>query len=153
MFAVDLRGIGDSQPDTCGVNTFLGAYGSDYFYSANALMLDRPYVGMRTHDLLCVLDWIKDFGYRRIHLIASGWGTIPATFASVLSSAVTQITLKQALKSYADIAESERYRWPLSSIVPGVLTKFDLPECYAALEQKKLTQINPWGADMGRPFE
>jgi dienelactone hydrolase len=147
MFAVDVRGIGDSRPDTCGVNTFLGSYGSDYFYAAHAIMLDRPYVGMKTHDLLCVLDWIKDLGYANIHLAAKGWGAIPATFAAVLSPHVTQVTFKHALTSYADIAESERYRWPLSSFVPGILAKCDLPECYRALEAKNLTQIEPWGAE------
>lgn len=148
FFAVDLRGIGDSRPDTCGINTYLSPYGSDYFYSAHALMLDRPYPGLRTHDLLTVLDWIKDLGYAEIHLAAKGWGTIPATFAAVLSDVPTQVTLKNALTSYTDVAEAERYSWPLSSFVPGILEHCDLPDCYAALDGKKLRQIEPWGADM-----
>ena len=59
---------------------------------------------------------------------------------------MTQVTLKNALTSYSDVAESEEYRWPLSSFVPGVLEKFDLPDCYRALAAKKLRQIEPWGA-------
>jgi len=151
LFAVDVRGIGDSQPDTCGENTFLSPYGSDYFYAAHAIMLDRPYAGMKTHDLLSVLDWIKDLGYSRIHLVAAGWGAIPATFAAVLSPAVTQVTLKHALTSYAAIAETERYRWPLSTFVPGILAYSDLPDCYRALNAKQLRQIDPWGPEMGKP--
>lgn len=147
-FAVDVRGIGDSQPDTCGTNTFLGSYGSDFFYSAHAIMLDRPYVGMKTHDVLCVLDWIKDLGYARIHLVANGWGAIPATFAAVLSPHVAQVTLKHALTSYGDIAETERYHWPLSLFAPGMLAKCDLSDCYRALEAKQLKQIEPWGPNM-----
>lgn len=150
FFAVDLRGIGDSQPDTCGTNTFFSPYGSDYFYAAHSLMLDRPYAGQRTHDLLTVLDWVKDFGYAGIHLAANGWGAVPATFAGVLSDAVTQITLKHALTSYSDVAETERYRWPLSSLVPGILQLCDLPDCYRALAAKQLRQIDPWGPDMGQ---
>lgn len=146
VFAVDVRGIGDSRPDTCGVNTFLSPYGSDYFYAAHAIMLDRPYPGMRTHDLLYVLDWLKDLGYAGIHLAAKGWGAIPATFAAVLSDVVTRVTLKQALASYADVAETERYGWPLSSFVPGILQHCDLPDCYRALEAKGLRQIDPAGA-------
>lgn len=148
FFAVDVRGIGDSRPDTCGINTFLSPYGSDYFYSSHAIMLDRPYPGLRTHDVLTVLDWIKDLGYADIHLVANGWGAIPATFAAVLSDAVTQVTLKHALTSYALVAETERYTWPLSSFVPGILQHCDLPDCYAALEHKKLRQIEPWNAEM-----
>jgi hypothetical protein len=35
----------------------------------------------------------------------------------------------------------EHYSWPLSSFVPGVLEKFDLPDCYQALKRKKLRHI------------
>lgn len=146
LFAVDLRGIGDSRPDTCGANTFLTPYGSDYFYASHAIMLDRPISGMRTHDLLTVLDWIKSLGYADIHVAARGWGAIPATFAAVLSPAVTRVTLKHALTSYAEVAETDRYHWPLSAFVPGILSQCDLPDCYAALEAKQLKQIEPESA-------
>ena len=45
-----------------------------------------------------------------------------------------------------DIAETENYRWPLSTLLPGVLPEFDLPDCYRALEAKNLRQLEPWGA-------
>lgn len=146
LFTCDVRGIGESRPNTCGRDTFLSAYGSDYFYAIHAIMLDYPYVGQKTHDLLCVLDWLNATGHDKVHLAAKGWGTLPATFAAMLSDVVVQVTLKNALTSYADIAESQTYRWPLSTLLPGVLEKFDLPECYRALETKKLRQIEPWGA-------
>jgi hypothetical protein len=107
-------------------------------------MLDRPYVGQKTRDLLAVLEWLADAGHRSIHLAARGWGALPATFAAVLSPRVTQVTLKHALSSYADVAETEVYRWPLSALVPGVLRSWDLPDCYRDLERtKKLKQIEP----------
>ena len=60
-----------------------------------------------------------------------------------------QVTLKNALTSYSDVAESEEYRWPLSALLPGVLRKFDLPDCRRALEAKGLRLIEPWGASAG----
>jgi dienelactone hydrolase len=57
FFTCDVRGVGESQPDTCGENQFLRPYGSDYFYAGHSLMLDRPYVGLKTFDLLRVLEW------------------------------------------------------------------------------------------------
>jgi hypothetical protein len=92
-----VRGIGESRPDTAGENQFLVPYGSDYFYAIHALMLGRPYVGQKTHDVLRVLDWLKSFGRKDVHLVARGWGTIPATFAALLSEVVSQVTLKHAL--------------------------------------------------------
>ena len=49
-----------------------------------------------------------------------------------------QVTLKDALKSFQEIAESETYSWPLSAFVPDVLLHFDLPDCHEALKGKKL---------------
>lgn len=148
FYACDVRGIGDSRPDTCGSDQFLSPYGSDYFYAAHSIMIDRPYVGQKTLDVLRVLEWIHQFGHREIHVAALGWGAIPAAFASLLSPHATQVTLQRGLSSYAAVAESEHYRWPLSCFVPGVLAKFDLPDCYRELEQhKKLKQIDPRGAE------
>ena len=133
-------------PDTCGADTFLQPYGADYFYAAHALMLDRPCPAQRVHDVLSVIDWLASNGHTEVHLVARGWGAIPATFAAVLSDAVSQVTLKHALTSYAEVAEAEQYDWPLSALMPGVLKTFDLPDCYAALSAKDLRQIEPVGA-------
>jgi dienelactone hydrolase len=134
IYACDLRGIGESRPNTCGgPEMFLNPYGSDYFYAAHGLMLDRPLVGQRTYDLLRVLTWIGSFGHPQVEVISSGWGTIPATFAAMLTPQVTRITLHQSLSSYADVIRETAEDWPLSLFVPGVLHDFDLPDCYAAL--------------------
>jgi hypothetical protein len=59
---------------------------------------------------------------------------------------VKQVTLKHALTAYATLAETEHYHWPLSTLLPGGLQHFDLPDCYQALDGKQLRQIEPWGA-------
>jgi hypothetical protein len=149
LFTCDVRGIGESLPDTCGSHTFDEPYGCDFFYAIHSLMLDRPYLGRKTLDVLRVLEWLAHCGYDNVHLVATGWGALPATFAAILSSRVKQVTLKHALTSYADVAESEDYRWPLSTLLPNVLAHFDLPDCYQALQAKRLRQIEPWGALAG----
>lgn len=147
FYTVDVRGIGESRPDTCDENSFFDLYGSDYFYAIDSIMLDRPYIGQRTHDVLRVLDWLSGIGYDEIHLVGKGWGALPATFAAVLSDRVKQVTLKNALTSYQEIAVSQDYAWPLATLVPNALASFDLPDCYQALQSKNLRQIEPWGAD------
>lgn len=141
VYAVDVRGIGDSRPDTCGTNQFLTPYGSDYFYAAHSIMLGDSYPAQRAFDVLRVLQWLKSVGRTEIHLAASGWGTIPATLAAVLADDVKHVTLKGALSSWSDIAETEHYTWPVSSFIPGVLKSFDLPDCYRSLAMKDLRQI------------
>ncbi len=149
IYACDPRGIGESQPIlSTPANPAKG--GTDYLHAGYGLLFDYPMAGQRTHDLLRVLDWMASYGHEEVHLVARGWGAIPGTFAAVLHKLVTQVTLKHALKSYADVAEAERYQWPSSAIVPSVLKSFDLPDCYRELEKKQLRQIEPTSA-MGVP--
>jgi dienelactone hydrolase len=84
VYACDVRGVGESKPNTCA-DDFFGAYGNDYFYSAHSIMLNSTYTGQKTYDLLRIIDWLRSCGHEEIHLVAKGWGTIPATFAAVLS--------------------------------------------------------------------
>jgi dienelactone hydrolase len=146
LYTCDARGVGDSEPQTTSVND-RGEYSTDYFYSSHATMLDYPYVGQRTFDVLRVLDWLNAWGHGHIHLAARGYGALPATFAALLSPQVARVTLKHALTSYADVAGAKDYRWPLSALLPGVLARFDLPDCYRELKKKNLRIVEPWGAD------
>jgi hypothetical protein len=93
-----------------------------------------------------VLQWLGSVGHTEVHLAGLGWGALPATFAAVLSDSVKQVTLKGALSSYTEVAESEHYEWPLSTLLPDVLKHFDLPDCYAELSTKGLMQIDLKGA-------
>ena len=65
-----------------------------------------------------------------MHLAGKGWGALAAAFAAVLHDRVTHVTLKQGLKSFAEVAESETYNWPLSALPPNILARFDLTDCY-----------------------
>ena len=145
FYACDVRGIGDCEPQTTSVDD-RGEYSTDYFYSSHAMMLDYPYVGQRTFDVLRVLDWLKASGYEEVHVAGRGHGALPAAFAALLTPHVTRVTLKNALTSYAAVAEARDYRWPLSTLLPGVLTRFDLPDCYRELQKKNLELLEPWGA-------
>jgi cephalosporin-C deacetylase-like acetyl esterase len=145
FYACDVRGVGDSEPQTTSLND-RGEYSTDYFYSSHALMLDYPYLGQRTFDVLRVLDWLNAWGYEHVHLAARGYGALPSTFAALLSAHVVQVTLKNALSSYTDVAEAKDYSWPLSALPAGVLTSFDLPDCYRELRKKNLKLLEPWGA-------
>lgn len=145
VYACDVRGTGESRPNTCG-DDFFGSYGNDYFYAAYNIMLNSTYTGQKTFDLMRIIDWLKSCGHTEIHLVGKGWGAIPATFAAVLSDSVKRVTLKNALSSYSDIAENAEFNWPLSTLIPGVLKQFDLPDCYEALQSKGLTQVDMAGA-------
>ena len=147
MIAMDVRGVGESQPNTCAPNSFDSPYGCDYFYAIHSIMLDRPYVGQKVHDVLSVLDWLTLYGYQQVHLVGRGRGAIIAAMAGVLAPTVTQVTLKKTLASYHAVATTEDYTWPLSSLPMDVLKSFDLPDCYRELiATKQLSLIDPLDA-------
>lgn len=149
VYACDVRGIGDSQPNTCGSNQFNSVYGSHYFYAAHGLMLDRPLLGQRVFDVLRVIEWLLNAGHEEVHLAGRGWGALPAAFAALLSGPVKRVTLKNALNSYAEVAADADYQWPSALLLPDVLKHFDLPEVYAALATKHLNNVEPWGTKDG----
>ena len=149
FYACDVRGIGDSQPDTCGPDQFLKPYGSHYFYAAHGVMLDQPLLGRRAFDVMRVLQWLASIGHQEVHLAGAGWGALPATFAALLQDSVSKVTLKHALTSFTDVAGTEDYNWPFAALPPNVLRHFDLPQCYGSLKGKGLTSIEPWSATQG----
>jgi hypothetical protein len=145
----DVRGIGESTPQTTSLNNS-DEYNTDYFYASHGLLIDYPYIGQRTFDVLRVLDWLAAWNYDQVHLAARGQGAAPAAFAALISPHVRRVTLKHPPASYAEIAESPAYNWPLSALPPGVLAGFDLPDCYRVLKAKDLRLLEPLGAS-GRP--
>ena len=143
FYACDVRGSGESQPDTCGENSFLAPYGSDYFCAIHSLMLDDPYPAQKARDVIQVIRWLEAQGHTRIHLIAQRRGSIPASIAALLSPSIQKLTLKNALPSFQSIAESEDYDWPLSSFIPNVLKHYDLPDIYAAIRGDRELEFIP----------
>ena len=133
FYAVDPRGVGETEPNTVGPGEFPDPYGSDYMYSAHGLMCGTPVLGLRVRDLLRVLDWLAALHAGPLHLVALGHGTVPAALAAVLHDRVGTVTLEQPPPSWTEIARDPRYDLPLSLLPPGVLERFDMPDVWAEL--------------------
>ncbi len=143
FFACDYRGIGESRPDTCRPDSFFYYYGSDYHYSSCASMLGESMVQWRVYDVLCTLDWMEIFHYDEVHLAARGGGAIIGALAALLDDRVRRVTLINAPVSYSGMAETQMQQYAISSMLPGVLKQFDLPDVYQALAAKNLQMIDP----------
>ena len=149
FYACDVRGIGESQPNTCGADQFLKPYGSHYFYAAHGLMLDRPLLGQRVFDVLRVIQALRAAGHQEVHLAGRGWGALTAALAALFATDVKQVTLKNALSSFQEIAVDAEYQWPYAVMLPGVLGRWDVPECYQELKSKGLVSSHPWSSKDG----
>src|SRR5688572_4106153 len=94
LFACDVRGVGESYPIVSNRDP-ASYYGAPYFHAACGLMFGYSVPAQRTFDILRLVDWLGASGHEEVHLVGSGFGAIPATFAAVLHDTVKQVTLKQ----------------------------------------------------------
>ncbi len=150
-WALDVRGIGEMTARTQrdSGDDFFHNYRSDYMYADHGLMLNEPYSGRRVHDVLRALDLFQWHGYRDIHLVGRGLGAVWAAFAAVIHPVVGRVTLHNALLSYHELTQDDRYAWPLSAMVFGILRHFDLSDCLRELAAtRQLTLVNPWNSRM-----
>ena len=132
VYTCDVRGIGESLPNTCGPKGFDDSYGCDYFYAIHGLMLDRPYLGQKVLDVLRVIDWLANHDQTPIELVGFGDGATIATFAAMFRPTVVKVRLRDPLESYEstiDDPDAADDGLPLSMILPNVLKEFDLPRC------------------------
>lgn len=145
FFVIDPRGIGESKPHTCGSESFMIAYGADYLYAATGEMLGESLLGRRVFDVMRSLDFLYAQGAKRIRLTGRGVGAVTAAFAGLLHPARPDVVLLDYLPSYDFLMAADIARWPLSSLLRGVLRHFDLPDVHRALG-KRLTLGKPWDA-------
>jgi len=148
LFALDVRGMGQTMALTCADDNFFAPYGSDYFYASYAHMFGKPYLGRRVHDLMVTLNLLQDEGCREIHLMGRGLGALTAVFAGLLHPLVKKVSFINTLLSYFELTQAPVQSWPFSSMAYGILSYFDLPDCYRALAKKHLKIISPWNSQM-----
>ncbi|MCP5550354.1 MAG: prolyl oligopeptidase family serine peptidase [Akkermansiaceae bacterium] len=136
VFACDVRGVGESLPGTTPDPNPHSYYGADYFYAAYANMLNRPLLGGRTFDVLRVLDFLAEHGWKSVSVAAKGRGALPAGLAALLDERIVRLRLADRLESWHAVATEENYDLALPQMLPGVLSTWDLPDVWAALEPK-----------------
>jgi dienelactone hydrolase len=147
LYALDVRGLGESMPESHGSAGFFQPYGMDYMMHGHAILLGESYLGRRVHDLLSVMDLLTANGAETVHLYGRGQGALIALFACLLHDAAGALTLKHAPLSYRGWTAAPLVLWPSANFLRGVLKWLDLPDCYRLLGDR-LHMIDPWGADM-----
>jgi len=147
LFALDVRGLGESLPEEHRDN-FFNVYGMDYMFHAYGAMLGQSYLGRRVYDLLCVLDLLTHEGAEKIHLYGRGQGVILALLGALFHDQVASVTVKDAPRSFLEWTQTPYVTWPATNFVRGILRVCDLADVIAALGSR-LTVIDHWGPRMG----
>ncbi|MBN2295220.1 MAG: acetylxylan esterase [Pirellulales bacterium] len=150
VLAVDLRGYGET------VKTGKPKYSPNFAPNCPnlflAYMLGKPYLAMRTEDILVSARLLRDMqadgGSNNVHLISVG-ATGPASIhaAALEPELFASVTLQKCLRSWADVVNTPTARLQLENAVHGALKKYDLPDLLATLPAEKLKVIEPLDAE------
>lgn len=147
LAVIDPRGLGQTRAGSCHTHDFFCPYGSDFLYASTMDMLGESMLGRRVHDVCRTLDFLLAGGARDLRLIGRGMGAVIVAFVGLLHPSKPRVEIFNYLPSYQMLAESPIYKWPLSSLLRGVLLHFDLPDVYRSLG-KRLKKTAPWNAMM-----
>jgi hypothetical protein len=151
-FFLEPRGCGESIPLGCKSKSYFHPYNSDYMYGGWGLMTGKSYLGQKVFDITSVLCLLHAHGYKRIHLVGQGIGSIAVAFSALLSDHVTCVTLINYLRSYHELTQVPAFLWPLSHFPRGILKYCDLPDIYEYIrKEKQLILKTPWDCLM-RPL-
>jgi cephalosporin-C deacetylase-like acetyl esterase len=141
VLALDLRGLGETSPAPLPAK--MPYFGVDFKESFLAQLLNRPLLGQRVLDVLSVL---RSAGRDEVHIVGVGLAAPVALHAAALQPSIKQVTLERGLISWSNVAHMPVSYNQLSSVVPGVLKVYDLPDLAATLAPRPLTIRAPLDA-------
>jgi len=128
---VDLRGWGETTPDTPKKEKFSW----EEFFAWRAIEFGRPLLGMRVGDFFAVVR--KTAGeYKKVYAVGLGTAGLVALHAAALDSGLAGVATVGAPPSYQDVMEHLHSTVPVSSLVWGALTRYDLPGLAAAIHPR-----------------
>jgi hypothetical protein len=131
VLIVDLRGLGETAP-----TAKMAYFGVDFKESFLALHLNRPLLGQRVLDVLTI---VRAAGRDEVQMVGAGLCGLVALHAAALEPSIRQVTLERSLVSWSNVAHTPVSENQLSTVVPGVLKVYDLPELAATLAPRALT--------------
>ncbi len=138
IFAVDLRGTGETSP---------GMEGKFWDFLAG-----RPIFGQRVADIRTAIQYVSrsDEDGRGIYVWAKGISAIYAALAATLEDSITGMVLEEPLLTFEQVVTTKVPAYRHEIILPGVLEEFDLPQVYQSLCPMKVALINPLAGDKSR---
>jgi dienelactone hydrolase len=147
VLSLDLRGLGATSPSPPGAKP--SSFGVDSKHSFLSIHLNRPLLGQRVLDVLAVLrePAVAASAKRGVHLYGEGVAGLAALHAAALIERKdVETTLDGSLASWQSIFDVPVTYNQLSSIVPGAMKTYDLPDLAATLAPRKLTIRGPLDA-------
>ncbi len=135
VFAVDLRGMGETAP---------GEEAKFWGFLAG-----RHILAQRVSDVLSILSWLSrpEAGADNVHIWAQGTCALCAALATALDDTVAGLILEEPLLCFESVVAVTAPAYRHKTMVPGMLENFDLPQVYQSLHPRRVTLLNPLRGD------
>jgi dienelactone hydrolase len=153
VLSIDVRGIGETDPSLPLLLTpytgFLRSQARRDNLAINSPSLKRTMLGMRTFDVLKVIDYIKsreDLNRQSIVLVGEGLGGLWSLLAASYHSDADAVVCIGTLPSYKLLLNSQYYNVWNYFWVPGALRDFDIPDLSRLVAPRRHLWINPVNA-------
>ena len=143
VFLCDVSGTGETTDDPEFNDKKY--YNKEYRNAMLALHIGLPMVGIRTEDILALLDFIvsvPEYKNVAVEINATGISTIAAIHAALFCSQITQLNLYDGISSYKTILEDPTEKNWYSYVTEGVLKYYDLPDLIQIIGKDKFHFIN-----------
>jgi cephalosporin-C deacetylase-like acetyl esterase len=141
VLGVDLRGWGETTCTKAKQENFSW----DEFVAWRAIEMGRPLLGMRVRDLLAAARPMAP-RYRKIYVVGIRAAGLVALHAAALDHSIAGVATYQTLDSYQDVIDHLRHAEPVSSLVFGALTRYDLPELAQRIGPRPAIAVDPFDA-------
>jgi cephalosporin-C deacetylase-like acetyl esterase len=147
IILVDPSGLGATTPTTPAGRQ--SPFGPDWQEGLLAFRMSRPLLGKRVADLLRILAGLAeetDGGkHADFRLVGVGLAGPIVLHAAVIDHGhlIKHASVERSLESWSLLIQSGMSRYQLSSVVPGALESYDLPDLVRALGPSRLTVHNP----------
>jgi cephalosporin-C deacetylase-like acetyl esterase len=119
-----------------------------------AIIVGKTLVGMRTDDVIHVLNWLSsraDVDRTSITLYGkTGLGMV-ALHAAAVDTRITRVIAENSLVSYRTALDAPLHRNLSEITIPGVLRHYDVSDLLEAIAPREVTLLNPVDA-IGQPI-
>ena len=143
VFLCDVSGTGEIT-DTPEFND-KKYYNKEYRNAMLALHMAMPMVGIRTSEVLTLMDFINSVSqYKNIavEINAAGISTIAAMHAALFCNQINQLNLYKGISTYKTILEDPIDKDWYSYVIDNVLKYYDLPDLIQMIGKDKFHFIN-----------
>jgi hypothetical protein len=141
VLAVDLRGVGETR-SAMPSGSFDKLVGRDWRETTLASLLGRSYVGMRVHDLVQSVRWMRshfDDDSLAPDLLSQGHVGVPALHAMALAPTYFEkAEIHNVVSSWSDVVATPLASHQQSNLVFGALRHYDLPDLAASIPGDRL---------------